>query len=116
MNKMNLDQQLEIKKDNKSLDEIFLTAADAGAEDVEDQGDEITIYTKPQDLAKVRQALENEKLSIVSAELVRRPGTVVVVNNPDSVKKVLSFMEKLEAHDDVQKVYANFDIPEELLS
>jgi len=103
-----------VGKNGKSVDDVFLIAADAGAEDVEEAGEEIIIYTKPEELAKVRDAIAKE-LSVTSAELTRKPVVTVPIQTPEQVKQILSFTEKLEALDDVQKVYANFDIPEHLI-
>lgn len=107
------DQQglITVKKDNVSPDDIFLAAADAGALDFEEAGSEVLLYTKPEELSKVRQLLEG-KFTVVATELTRKPIVTVPVVDKEMVNKVLSFVEKLEEMDDVQKVYANFDIPD----
>lgn len=102
------------EKSGKSLDDIFLIAADAGAEDVEEAGDEVLIYTRPEDLAKVRDAL-GESITITDAELTRKPTITVQIADVETAQKIVAFVEKLEALDDVQKVYANFDIPEDVM-
>ena len=102
---------ITVDKSGKSLDDIFLIAADSEAEDVEDAGSEALIYTTPQDLAKVRDAVGSAGLTILSAGLVRKPVISVSLTDRDTIQKALSFMEKLEDLDDVQEVYANFDIP-----
>lgn len=105
---------INVKKDNKTEDEIFLIAADSGAEDIEEAGSEFLIYTKPDKLGLVRDAV-NEKLQIVNAELTRKPTMNVIIQDKETAKKILSLMDKIEDLDDVQKVYANFDIQDELL-
>lgn len=104
---------INVKKD-RDLDEIFMIAADAGAEDIEEVADEVIIYTKPEELANVRNAI-GEKLQILNAELTRKPTITVNISDKNIASKILSLMEKVESMDDVQKVYANFDIPDELI-
>lgn len=101
-------------KKNKDLDEIFLIAADAGAEDIEEAGDEVLIYTKPEELGSVRNALSN-KLELVNAELTRKPTITIGIEDKNKAEKIIGLIEKLENMDDVQRVYANFDISEDLL-
>jgi len=98
-----------------SLDDIFSIAADSGAEDVEDAGDEVMIYTSPSDLAKARDALLGQGLSLASSELTWKPVVISPITDKEAAEKALNFIDKLESLDDVQKVYANFDIPDELL-
>lgn len=102
-------------KDGKTLEDIFLIAADGGAQDVEEVGDEVLIYTKPEELAKVRDNLQALGIKIIDAELTRKPISEVRIEDKEVANRLLSFMEKLEALDDVQKVYANFDIADELI-
>lgn len=105
---------INISKGQNSQDEIFLIAADAGAEDLEEAGEDILIYTKPEELNKVREALMTTGLKIKSAELVRKPLTYVQLNTVDTAQKALQFTERLEELDDIQKIYANYDIPDEI--
>lgn len=107
---------ITVRKDGKTLDDIFLLAADKGAEDVEEAGNEVLVYTKPDELAKIKDELSKEGILIVEAELIRKPITIVQIPNKEAAQKILSFMEKLESLDDVQRVYANFDIQDELIS
>jgi len=104
-----------VAKDGKSFDEIFETSVEAGAEDVEDAGGSVEVYTKPADLDRVKKTLEEKGLKVLSAELYKKPTTTVEIGDADIAKKVLSLIEKLEEVDDVSKVYANFEIPDELL-
>lgn len=106
---------ISAKKDVRQMDEIFLMIADAGAEDLEEAGSEVLIYTKPEELAIVRDKLSNT-LNIVSAELTRKPKITVSITDKNVASKILSLMEKIENLDDVQKVYSNFDIPDELMN
>lgn len=105
---------ITVKRGDKSVDEIFLIAADAGAEDIEDAGEDVLVYTKPEDLSLVKQNLATA-LQVVDAELTRKPMVSVPVLDKETANKILGFMDKLESLDEVQKVYANFDIPDSLL-
>ncbi len=104
-----------VEKDGKSLDDIFIIAADSFAEDIEDIEDEALIYTKPENLAKSREELLSRGMKVKSAELIYKPIVSMAISDPLVSEKALSFMDKLENLDDVQKVYANFDIPENFM-
>ncbi len=103
--------QIVIDKSNKTLDEVFLEAADAGAEDIEEEGNEVYIFTSPHDLARVRDGLSAKKYLIKEIELIRKPVNLVAMSeSSEQFGKVISLLDKLEALDDVQKVYANFEL------
>lgn len=102
-------------KSQKSFDEVFLAAADSGAEDVQGTGDSFEIYTKAEEVENVRKNLELKGFEILSSELTFKPKNIVKVEDAQNAQKVLGFMDKLDGLDFVQKVYSNFDIPEELL-
>ena len=104
-----------IKKDGKNMDDIFLLAVDAGATDVEEAGEEVIVYTNPAGLKTAQENLIQAGFSIIEAELSRKPTITVSIADKESADRVLSFIEKLENLDDVQKVYANFDIPDSLV-
>lgn len=96
-------------------DELVLVAADAGAEDVERDGSVFQVTTAPTDLAAVRHALEAAGVPIDSAELSMVPSSTVEITDESTARKLVRLVEGLEDFDDVQDVYANFDIPEEVL-
>lgn len=98
--------QLIVPKNGKSVDDVFLDAADAGAEDIEEVGDEVFIYTQPQVLAKVRDDLLAKGYTIADAALIRKP-TMPAILSDEEAQRVMDFVEKLEDLDDVQKVYSN---------
>lgn len=104
-----------VKKSGISIDDIFSRAVDAGADDVEEVGEEMLIYTDPSNLKATKEALSLAGLTVVEAELSRKPTITVPVSDKETLSKVLSFVDKLESLDDAQKVYANFDIRDELL-
>jgi YebC/PmpR family DNA-binding regulatory protein len=97
-------------------DEVTLAAIDAGASDVStpDAG-AIVVTTEPADLEAVRRALAGAGFEAESAELSMEPTTTVAITDPKVAKQVLEFVERLEDLDDVQDVFANFDIPGELM-
>jgi YebC/PmpR family DNA-binding regulatory protein len=106
---------IAVSKVDKSLDDIFIIAADNGVEDIEEAGLEVLLYTKPEDVTKIKDALVQNGLEIKTFELIFRPVVINQIIDKSSAEKALSFIDKLESLDDVQKVYANFDIPDELL-
>ncbi len=97
-------------------DEVALAAIDAGASDVSspDAG-AVVVYTEPADLEAVRKALTDAGYEPDSAELSMEPTTRVEITDEKAARQVLLFMERLEDLDDVQNVYANFDIPDALM-
>jgi len=96
-------------------DELTLAAADAGAEDVQDLGDAWQVTTPPTDLHAVRTAIEEAGMKVKSSDLTMIPTTSVALEQEDKAKSVLRLMDALEDHDDVEAVYANFDIPDDVL-
>jgi YebC/PmpR family DNA-binding regulatory protein len=96
-------------------DELILAAAEGGADDVEPDGSSFQITCAPENLAAVRAAVEAAGFTVESAELTMIPSTTVEVADEGTAKQVLRLMDALEENDDVQEVYANFDIPERVL-
>ncbi len=96
-------------------DELFLAAADGGAEDVELDGDVFQVTSAPEALAAVREAIEDAGFTIESAELSMLPKTTVAVDDEGKARQLMRLIDALEDNDDVQEVYANFDIPEQVL-
>ena len=106
---------LLVPADGVDEDELMLAAAEGGAEDVELDGSSFQITSAPEDLAAVRAAVEAAGFAIDSAELTMIPKTTVEVEDENTAKKILRLMDALEDNDDVQEVFANFDIPERVL-
>jgi YebC/PmpR family DNA-binding regulatory protein len=96
-------------------DELTLAAAEGGADDVELDGSQYQIVSVPEALSAVREAVEAAGFTIESAELTMIPKTTVEVADESAAKKILRLIDSLEDNDDVQDVYANFDIPERVL-
>jgi len=99
-----------------SGDELMLQAIDAGAEDMQEEGDESVIYTAPTDLAKVRDTLKEQGLEITEAELTYVPNNTVEVTDEATAGKIMRLMEALDDCDDVTNTHVNFDIDESLLA
>jgi YebC/PmpR family DNA-binding regulatory protein len=96
-------------------DELVMTAADAGADDVELDGTSFVVTGPPESLTAVREALEAAGLTIESGELAMVPKSTVAISDEAVARRVLRLVEGLEDAEDVQDVYANFDIPEVVL-
>jgi YebC/PmpR family DNA-binding regulatory protein len=92
----------------------LIVAIDAGAEDVEDDGERLRVICEPQDLTAVRESLEGSGVDFESAGLVTEPKSTVEVKGHDA-ERVLKLLDALDEQDDVDEVYANFDIPAEVL-
>lgn len=95
-------------------DELMAIALDAGAEDFKSDGKNYEITTVPQDFEKVKQAIQDKKIKWQDAEITMVPSSTIRVTGNDA-KQLLALIDALEEHDDVQQVYANFDIPDEIL-
>ncbi len=96
-------------------DDLMLLVLDAGADDVEDQGDTWQVTTPAAELAAVRRALEEAGMTFTSADTTMLPQQSVPLGDASAAKQVLRVIDALEEHDDVQNVYANFDIPTDVL-
>jgi YebC/PmpR family DNA-binding regulatory protein len=97
-------------------DRVLEVAMEAGAEDLSDDGEQWVVTCAPADLMSVRAALEGAELSPGTSELTMVPTTTIEVTNESEAKKVLRLIEALDDHDDVQNVYANFDIPDSVMA
>ena len=96
-------------------DDLMLLALDAGAEDLADDGEVWRITTPPTELHAVRTALEEGGVKVESSELTMQPTATIALDTGEAAKKVLRLIDALEDNDDVQGVYANFDIPDSIL-
>jgi YebC/PmpR family DNA-binding regulatory protein len=96
-------------------EELLLAAADAGADDVEQDGSSFVITGPPESLSSVREAVEGAGFDVESAELAMLPKATVAIENESTARMLLRLIEGLEESDDVQDVYANFDIPDNVL-
>jgi len=97
-------------------EQILEVAMEAGGEDLADEGERWLVSSDPSDLMAVRSALEEAGLEPGAPELSMVPTTTVEVTSESEAKRVLRLIEALDDHDDVQNVYANFDIPDEVMA
>lgn len=105
---------LTVDKTHVDEDRLMDIALDAGAEDVRDEGEVFEVVTQPEDFEKVKERLDQEKITIASGQVSLVPKNTVDVD-AKNVEQVLKLSEELEDHDDVQNVAANFNIPDELM-
>ena len=94
-------------------DDMMMMALDAGAEDVRADDDVFEILTDPNEFGKVREALEKQGLTFLSAEVQKIPQNTVEVTDPETIEKIQKMLDLLEENDDVQNVYHNAELPEE---
>ena len=104
-----------VPADGVDDEELLLVAADGGADDLELDGDVFQVTSAPESLSSVRGAIEAAGFAVNSAELQLVPRTTVAVDDEAKARQVMRLIDELEDNDDVQDVYANFDIPEQVL-
>jgi YebC/PmpR family DNA-binding regulatory protein len=102
------------KTDGLSEDDVLAAVLDAGVEDVTDHGEEFEVVTEASDLVTARTALQSAGIDYESADAEFVPGVSVEIDDPDLAKKVLRLVDALEDLDDVQNVFANFDLSDEV--
>ena len=100
---------------NIDYEKLFDDSVNAGADDIEEDDENFRVLTAPENLAEVVSALESAGYKPISAEITRIPENTVEVTDEKVASSVLKLMEKLEEHDDVQNVYSNFDIDDDIL-
>jgi len=106
---------ITVAKDQIKEDELMNIVLDAGAEDIKHEDNLYEIFTPIQDLEKVKAALQAKGIKWEDAELTMIPSSTIKVTGGEA-KTLLGLIETLEEHDDVQQVYANFDIPDEIMN
>jgi YebC/PmpR family DNA-binding regulatory protein len=104
-----------LPKDGLSEDDLMLAVLDAGAEEINDLGDSFEVVSEPTDLVAVRTALQDAGMEYDSAESSLVP-TMTVPVDEDAARKVFKLIDVLEDCDDVQNIYANFDVSDEVLA
>lgn len=98
--------EITIDKKDKTIDDIFLTAADMGAEDVVEEGDVAFVYTDIQNLSQIKDKLKSTGFEVLGADIIRKPESKIAIDISKS-EKYMKFINELEDMDDVQKVYSN---------
>ena len=97
------------------FEKLFETAINFDAEDITEEDDQYKVLTSPENFQKVVEGLESEGFKAESAELSRIPQNTIEVTDEKTADQILKLLDKLEEHDDVQNVYANFDIADEII-
>jgi YebC/PmpR family DNA-binding regulatory protein len=106
---------ISVPKDGLDEDTVMMAALDAGAEDVRSEEETFDVITSPEDLPAVRQALIDAGIPFTLAEVTMLPKSTVELKGKEA-QQMIRLMEQLEDHDDVQHVYANFDIAENVMA
>ena len=107
--------QIIVPSDGLDYDTVFEKAAEAGAEDVQDNGESYTVLTAPGDMVNVRKALQDAGMDYDSADLVLNPKSEVTLDL-DSARKVSKLIDNLDDLDDVQEIYSNWTAPDEVMA
>jgi YebC/PmpR family DNA-binding regulatory protein len=105
---------ISVDKSKTEEDQLMALALESGAEDVTDENEYFQVITAPGDLEKVKKAIQGNGIEFSNAELTRVPQTVIKLEGKHA-ERVLRLMDAMDEHDDVQKVYANFDIADEIM-
>jgi YebC/PmpR family DNA-binding regulatory protein len=106
---------LIVLKKDADVQEQMLKLIDAGVDDLDETPDGVEVYVLPDKLSLVRTDLESKGFTVLSAEIIQRPKNFMIIEDEGVATRLLNLLDKLEEHDDVQGVYANLDIPEEIL-
>ena len=101
------------RKPGMDEDDVMMLALEAGASDMQAMDDAFEVYTEVSDFSVVREALEKEKMTFLSAELTRVPQNTVDVTDPETLEKIGKLLDALDDMDDVQNVYHNGNLPED---
>jgi len=99
----------------KNQEELELQIIDAGAQDFEEQEDVLAVFTKANELEKVKKAIEVQDIEIKEPSLVWEPKTLINISDKTMIEKIIKLMEQLEGLDEVTAVYSNFNLPEEII-
>lgn len=95
-------------------EDLLMIALDAGAEDLKNDGDEFEVIVSPEDFDTVQEALEQNHVETSMAQISMVPDTLIAVEDQNA-EKLIRLLDALEEHDDVQEVYGNFDLPEDMI-
>ena len=104
-----------VDKEDINEEELMEKALEAGAEDVVEEDNVFQVVTSPDDFEDVREALEADGVKFIEAAVAMVPQNTVDITDEKTAGQILTLLERLEDHDDVQNVYANFDIPDDIM-
>lgn len=97
------------------FDNLFETAVELGADDLQEEDEEYKVITSVENFQAVVEGLEKEGFKSTNAELARLPENTIEITDEKTAGQILKLLDRLEEHDDVQNVYANFDISDDIL-
>lgn len=103
-------------KKSADKDTQMLTIIDAGVDDITESEDGLEVYVSPEKLAEIHKKISDLGFEVTDAELIMKPKNMQVLEDADSAAKALKFLQDLEDHEDVQKVFTNLDIPDEVMA
>ena len=106
---------IQVEKEKYSEEELMDHALEAGAEDVIEEDSVYQILTSPEEFSDVRDALEESGVEFFEAAVSMIPSNTIEVTEENHAQSLLKLLENLEDHDDVQNVFSNFDIDDELM-
>jgi YebC/PmpR family DNA-binding regulatory protein len=108
---------LSINKENLNMDEdeLMMLALESGADDFKDEDDSYEVITSPDNFMEIKDALEGAGISFEEADLIMMPVNTVDINDVETAAKIIKLIDLFEDHDDVQRVYTNMNIPDEIL-
>ncbi len=106
---------ITVSKDGVEEDDLLLAGLEAGIEDVSDDGEQFTVTCQPEDVTGLRKALTDAGLPVTSSDTTMLPSVSVPITDEESAKKVLRIIDALEDADDVQEIYANYDISDDVM-
>jgi len=104
-----------VDKETIKEEELMEKALEAGADDVVEEDNVFQVETSPDDFEGVREALEADGVTFIEATVAMVPQNTVDITDEKTARQILTLLERLEDHDDVQNVYANFDIPDDIM-
>ena len=107
---------VEVTGEGLDEDELMMAAIDAGADDLEANDDGFEVTCDPTVLSQVGEGLKNAGYNIETMEIQMVPKNTVAINNKNDAAKMMSLVERFEENEDVEAVYANFDIPDEIMA
>jgi YebC/PmpR family DNA-binding regulatory protein len=108
---------IALNKENLQLDEeeLMLTALEFGADDVREEDDSYEVITSPEVFMEVKEGLEGQGITLEEADVVMLPENTVEINDADTAARVIKLVDLLEDHDDVQNVFTNMSVSDEIL-
>ena len=106
----------EFKKESVSEDVLMDIALESGAEDVVEKGDSLLVMTTPNDFDAIKEVLDTNSLKYENGEITMYPATEIEITDIDTAKKLMKLYDDLEENEDVQEIYSNFDISDEVMN